>query len=483
MSRRAPAAAAFALVLGLSLESGGFLPGAWTWSSALLVWAAGVALLTRPRVNLGPLERSGLVLFCALTAWTALSIAWSGEPGQSFLEVRRDVVYVAAALATALWLPPAAGRRLVAALAGAVVLAVGYGLVRYLLTASGRRHDLFEGPALFRPLGYANALGILATMGGLLALWVAASSRGRAERAAAGAGTIVLALALYLSASRGAVLAAACGLGFLLVLEPRPRRVLRLALPLAPVAAIVVAVAARLPLDDPALTPHQAGERGRYVALALLAGVAVAALVASRLVPRREVRRLRVPSLVVAACLATGVAAVVASVLISHNVRTAYWHVAWAEYRDHALPGSGAGTFGRYWVASGRTERIGGALDAHNLYLETLAELGPVGLALLASVLALPLVAGIRARRRSWVAATTAAYAAFLVHAAIDWDWEMPAVTLTALLCGWASLAGARPRGAAQAVGPRGRALLLALVAALLVVALSGLFSHAQPSG
>ncbi len=46
-----------------------------------------------------------------------------------------------------------------------------------------------------------------------------------------------------------------------------------------------------------------------------------------------------------------------------------------------------------------------------------------------------PLVAAVRARRHALVAAAAAAYAAFLIHAAVDWDWQMPAVTLVALFC------------------------------------------------
>ena len=59
------------------------------------------------------------------------------------------------------------------------------------------------------------------------------------------------------------------------------------------------------------------------------------------------------------------------------------------------------------------------ARDAHNLYLETLAELGPVGLALLLIALAAPFVALPRIRSRAWSSAAAAAYIAFLVHAAM----------------------------------------------------------------
>ena len=59
--------------------------------------------------------------------------------------------------------------------------------------------------------------------------------------------------------------------------------------------------------------------------------------------------------------------------------------------RDEPLLGTGAGSFEAHWF---RERSVAfHARDAHNLYLETLAELGPVGLALLLATLALPLLA------------------------------------------------------------------------------------------
>ena len=62
-----------------------------------------------------------------------------------------------------------------------------------------------------------------------------------------------------------------------------------------------------------------------------------------------------------------------------------------------------------------------GVRDAHNLYLETAAELGLVGLALLITLLAVPIVSA-RADRDPQVTAALGGYAAFLVHAAFESD-------------------------------------------------------------
>ena len=61
---------------------------------------------------------------------------------------------------------------------------------------------------------------------------------------------------------------------------------------------------------------------------------------------------------------------------VTRNQRWAYWSAAASDYRSHPLLGSGAGTYGAYLVAHPRSNAR--ALDGHNLYLETLAELGPI---------------------------------------------------------------------------------------------------------
>jgi hypothetical protein len=78
--------------------------------------------------------------------------------------------------------------------------------------------------------------------------------------------------------------------------------------------------------------------------------------------------------------------------------------------------------------------------DAHSLYLETGAELGLVGLLALAAFLAGAVLAA-----RGGNVAAVAPLVAFALHAGIDWDWEMPALSLIAILL-VARLVAARER-------------------------------------
>jgi O-antigen ligase len=129
--------------------------------------------------------------------------------------------------------------------------------------------------------------------------------------------------------------------------------------------------------------------------------------------------------------------------------RADYWRVAWDVAGEHPLRGAGPGAFGPEWL---RVRPYPEAVkDAHSLPLETLSELGLLGLALL-----LALVGGVAGAARAALradaalaAGPAAALATWLVHACVDWDWEMPALTLIAVACAGALLSGAAARSPA----------------------------------
>lgn len=175
--------------------------------------------------------------------------------------------------------------------------------------------------------------------------------------------------------------------------------------------------------------------RGAYGALAV--GVLV------RFLPRWRI-----------AIAAAGIAVLMA--VAATGIRGDYWRVAASELSANAVAGSGAGTYGNWWLRERTTPQS--TTQAHSLYVETVAELGPIGLALALLALAVPLAAA----RRPEHAAALAAYAA---GAAVDFDWQLAGVTLPVVVVGAIAVGRSRER---LEVRPVAAALLVAAVLAYL---------------
>ena len=97
-----------------------------------------------------------------------------------------------------------------------------------------------------------------------------------------------------------------------------------------------------------------------------------------------------------------------------------------------------------------------------------------MGGALVVLLLGLPLVWGRRARAQPLVPATAGAFSAYAVHASVDWDWEMPAITFTGLFCAVALAVAADGQGRALRLGRPTRTVALSLCALGAAVALAG---------
>jgi O-antigen ligase len=202
---------------------------------------------------------------------------------------------------------------------------------------------------------------------------------------------------------------------------------------------------------------YRTDSRGAW--LALIGGVAVAVSLRSS-----RPRAASLASLFLAVAVAVGFA------LRDSAERVAYWRVAVAQAGNTPLVGEGAGTWKRTWLAERHADLA--AQNAHSLYLEALSEIGAVGLALLAAGLLLPLLAAVRARREPLVPAAAGAYAAFLIHLAVDWDWQLTPALLCLMLLGGYLLVSAREHSAVRL--PRG-----IWPAALPVLVLAGAVSWA----
>lgn len=504
-----PGLLAALVVAGLAADAGGYNPTSWGWSTIVLL-LVGVAALVLGRRRLTPLEWSLPLFIGALTGWVWLSLAWSANFSETVHEGERMLLYAAAAATLLLVGRGSRVEPLLASLAAAITAICTYALALRLFSPGSGAYEVVSsdpqaGFRLARPLGYANALAIFAVLGILLSLGLALRGRSMPVRAFGSSALVILAPTVYFTYGRGAWIGLGAGLVALLATEQCRLQAVGSALAhgVAPAVAVVLASRTHALTSDPG-SVAAAEHDGRLLAIAIAALVVAAAFVpplldrARRriaLAPSSRRAFVAIAGLLAAAAVVTALVAVggpqaaarrayhafnAPAPLVKTNAsqrlfslsgsnRSEYWRVAWREYGDHPWLGGGAGSYQRFWLRH-RSEGLP-ARDAHSLYLETLAELGPLGLALLLCALAAPLVAIGRARRNALAAATTGAYVAFLVHAGIDWDWEMTAVTLTALACAVALLLAAtrtqtRPLGRA----PRVVGVTLAVLAGVVAV-------------
>jgi O-antigen ligase len=505
------AAAVAAIVTAANASEGAYFSQSWGWVTlAFLVPTTVLLILDRVAVP-GRLRIVFASSLGALAVWIALSTLWSISTSASVREVERVLVYVALALAVALVLRRGDGPGVFAGAFVGVTLISSYGLATRLFPD---RFDAYDDPfnayRLAEPLGYWNAFGLLTAIGTILAVGVVSHARRSWFALAAGAATPILVTAQYFAFSRGSWLALFFGLAATIALDARRITVLWSLLVIAPASVIAVAMASRqeaLTTED--ATTLAAADEGHRLALVLAALVPCSAALAW--VAHRTARRVRLTPRIrrgIAVVVAGGVVAVSVIAVVtaggpasaidelrdrfeappefgsslndrlfslSGTGRAETITAAWDLGRDHPLAGTGAGTFEILWYENRPSTQV--VRDAHSLYLETLNELGVVGLALLGATLLVPLIATIRARRTRFVAPACGAYLAWVTASGLDWHWEMVSLTTTALLVGSTGLLASerRPRGLLH---PGSRLALFGVSATLSVLAVWSLVGN-----
>src|ERR671937_3197313 len=131
--RASPGIVSFTVVVVDGIAGGGYFPRAWRLTSFALLAFALAALVGRPRIALGRIERWFLGFVAALTAWAALSTVWSDTSGTSILEGERDIVYLAAVAAVLLSLERESLPVRLGGVLGGISAVAGYGLGTYVL--------------------------------------------------------------------------------------------------------------------------------------------------------------------------------------------------------------------------------------------------------------------------------------------------------------------------------------------------------------
>jgi O-antigen ligase len=512
-----------ALTAFLAFRSGGFYLGATSLAAAEMALVVGLrfALARRPLQGVSPALIVAVVAMGCLAGWTLLSASWSDSVARAYAPYSRVLLYGLVLLFFGML--PFSVRRvrwMVYGLAIGIVVVCGVALVARLLPDLIFDPALAQEPRLGYPLTYWNALGILACVGTILCAHLACSTRDHwIARIGAAAALPMLTLTLYYTLSRGAIWGAAAAVAVYVVVG-RPRGLLSGAI--ASVPPVLIALAIATPADKVSEGYPLATEAaGNDIVVALLGCMAAAAVLRAALLPLDAwFDDLRLPRLnrPVAAGVAAGSLLLVLLVAVAAGVpgevqgkyeeftdrsnvnpergesrlfsaraegRFDLWDISLASYREDRLRGSGAGTFETAWnrdrPSSSKVEH------AHSLYMEVLGELGIVGLLLLATVLVAIVGAfAYRARGpdRPLFAALLAAALAWGVHAGVDWDWQMPAVTLWLFALGGAALSRPlrrrrrRHRKDLEMALPRIGGVIVCLVLALLPARLALSDSH-----
>ena len=515
-----------ALIVLTGFNAGGYFPG----TPAVVAIVLTQVLVVRILQASDPFEGIAavtLVAIAALAGYAGLTLAsalWSHATGRALIEFDRAWSYlvvlvlfatVKATKSNLAWL--------LRGLAAGIAIVCVAGLATRLAPDVWHTAPDVSNQRLSFPVTYWNTLGLLAAMGIGLCFHLTSSLRERRSVALLAAGmTPLLAIALFFTFSRGSILAGAIGLAVYVVVA-RPKGLLSGAIATIPASGVLVVAAYKANLLDTLdpTTPAAVAQGHRLAWVA--AGCAVAAIVlraacAWLLDPplRRGGTLGRVPTKTRRAALGgVGAVAVVAALALgaphavarewdgfiggaptklsgddlrsrltdpSNDGRTELWQVALKGFDSAPLKGGGAGTYQTLWTRE--RSRPAYVINAHSLYLQAMAELGLPGVLML--VLLVGSILGgiaVRARGSSRVlyGAVGALAVVWMLHAGVDWDWEMPVVTLGVLAAAGLALSprgSGRPRG--WVPGHQARIVLGLLLLATLVLPVSVVGSQSK---
>lgn len=528
---------------GLDLESRTSLELVLTLGGGLLA-ASAIAFAPRGARHSG-LWATGLLF--GLAALVAISVSWSVSPDTSWQEAGLLLSYGALFAAAAL-LARATPGRWSGVLLGIVIAAVvvcGYALLAKVLPAQLDSADPYA--RLRVPYDYWNATGLSAAMGIVACLWLGTRRVGNALVSALAYPAIgLLIVTLMLAYSRGALAVAFIGAAIWLCLVPRRLRGALMLIVCGGAAAVVVGFdfsSSALSSEAVALSArvkagHQLGALLGALMIALaIAGVAIGFTLGRR--PRsQETRRqvgialLALPAALVLAALGglahsqrglTGTISHALSTVTNPNAtvpntpgrltavasaRARYWKQAIEVFEAHPALGAGGGGYATARKQYETSNQV--VIHAHGFLVQTLADLGLVGVALTLLLLGAWAIAAGRATHpfnRRWsrwrwqaielsytperVALITmlCIVITFGLHSFVDWTWYVPGTACVALICaGWLAGRGPIERATVVPAGPwrhllrpRITPLRAGAAAAVIVLALLAAWSEWQP--
>ncbi|RJQ45376.1 MAG: hypothetical protein C4534_04820 [Gaiellales bacterium] len=470
--------------------------GSWALLAGALYARGGAAVLFLDRAAAFPLH-----LMAAFWVWVGASIFWAHAPDLAWIEFNRTGGYLAL-LAIGILVGAARMPRHLPLLLFLLVTVAGsaYGLGAKLFPSLIENTDSLARISV--PMGYTNAMGLLAALGVPLALSLAVNAAtGWYYRLIAAASLPLLFISLFFTVSRGAMLALCIGLLVMFMVAPARLRILAMLL-LALVPAVLVSwwgnnqEALMLDKADLGLRLQAAGPLRLYTAIAI-ASVSltfVAALLAGARVSfpswvRNTAGVVIITALVCASVLhvwfflaekpsttewardayhefTTGKTSKLGAarlLQVGSQGRFRLWQEAMDNWSDNRLAGTGAQSFPLVHLQRQDFDSPF-VKQPHGLPFRLLTELGAAGfiigyLAIAAiSVSSLMLVCSLRPRRwdRLYASGLITFMTVYLVHSGYDWDWNMFALTagyffLGGLCIGWQTMShcevGGRSRG------------------------------------
>jgi O-Antigen ligase len=499
---------------------------------ALVAVGAAVGLLLTRTLSLrAPVEAWVAVgLLVGFAIWCGISLLWSVAPERTWAHVNRAISYtlvivLAITLASSLPRAPSSmayGWLLVAlvcalyAIAGKIIPGVEILGIDFNHTANASR--------LRAPLEYWNALGLVMVLAIPIALRMTTdTTRHDAMRLAGLVAFFVLFACLCMTYSRGGILACFTAIVVVTVLGGQRLRGLAVV-----AAAIVISIPVLgLAFNRPALkginVPLDERVPDGIVLGLVMAGCLVALLIAGagmlhleQRTPWNEERTLLVwrgLGALAAILVVFTIGAILTAPdgpggwadrawekfsqtskdevsdptrLVSSNSgnRWVWWKEAAGAWSDKPLHGWGAGSFAVTHRLYREVEL--GVKQPHNMPLQFLAETGIAGTLLVCGAIGFLLFCALdRLRRmpygreRDLAVALYAGAVAWLVHGLVDWDWDIPGVTVPVLIfLGVLAATPWHPRATGpvgSATGTRGLALAIACGGGGLVIVSAGL--------
>lgn len=492
----APLAVLFAVWLWLVYSSGGFIPHQWLPPSlALGVFGLIVSLLVAYPRRPGQLSLGALLLFGGYSVWVGVSALWADSPTRVWLESGRTFTYLLVFALAVVYLSDRGARRVFRYLvmaAGCVLLAV---CAWKLGTTDNIAGLFYSGNRLGYPVSAPNHAAALLLVPFWPLMWLAAGPEERApvRGVALGLATGLLGLS-FMTQSRGALWTLGITLIFMFVISPARLRTLFYLVVPAMLMAYVFPRLNRYWLEG----PESVG--GALAVRTVLAAAVTAAFIGMILALLEKWVRVsgRMKVIFGAFILIAAIGGLVYQFTgqaapdpaseshtrftqLSSSGRVGIWKVAVQEFRSAPVLGVGADNF-VFQYDRLRTTETYKPRQAHSFELQVLGETGVVGgvfafggiLLILWGMLWPRCAAGWRGARESWLCrrgptsgaqatraapqcnfrwgkdsiaygwemALLAGAAYWLIHASVDWLWQMAGVSIPAVLLAAAGVAG-----------------------------------------